>query len=43
MTARIDLRPCPNGGLMGLEENGDWEDIVAWMPLPEPYKEANDE
>ena len=23
-----------------LEENGDWEDIVAWMPFnrPEPYK-----
>lgn len=25
---------------IGLEENGDWEDIVAWMPFnrPEPYK-----
>ena len=22
----------------GLEDYGDWEDIVAWMPLPEPYK-----
>lgn len=22
----------------GLEENGDWEGINAWMPLPEPYK-----
>lgn len=22
----------------GLEENGDWEGIDAWMPLPEPYK-----
>lgn len=22
----------------GLEENGDWDGIVAWMPLPEPYK-----
>ena len=21
----------------GLEENGDWDGIVAWMPLPEPY------
>ena len=27
-----------DGSLMGLEENGDWEDIVAWMPRPEPYK-----
>ena len=26
---------------IGLEENGDWLDIVAWMPYerPEPYKE----
>ncbi len=25
---------------IGLEGNGDWEDIVAWMPFirPEPYK-----
>lgn len=23
----------------GLEGNGDWEGIDAWMPLPEPYKE----
>lgn len=25
---------------IGLEENGDWYDIVAWMPFnrPEPYK-----
>ena len=25
---------------IGLEENGDWEDIIAWMPFnrPEPYK-----
>ena len=22
-----------------LEENGDWDGIVAWMPLPEPYTE----
>ena len=26
---------------IGLEGNGDWKDIVAWMPFeePEPYKE----
>lgn len=23
----------------GLENDGDWDYIVAWMPLPEPYKE----
>jgi hypothetical protein len=22
----------------GLEGNGDWEDIDAWMPKPDPYK-----
>lgn len=21
----------------GLEENGDWDGVVAWMPLPEPF------
>ena len=25
-----------------LEENGDWDGIVAWMPLPEPYKEEGE-
>lgn len=22
----------------GLENYGDWEDVLAWMPMPEPYK-----
>ena len=22
----------------GLENNGDWDGVLAWMPLPEPYK-----
>ena len=28
------------GGLNAyfLEKNGDWGNIVAWMPFPEPYK-----
>lgn len=28
------------GSLYGLEENGDWEGVVAWMPRnqPKPYK-----
>ena len=25
-------------GCYGLEGNGDWDGVVAWMPLPEPYK-----
>ena len=34
---------CIDEGI-GLEGNGDWLDIVAWMPLPEPYrKETEDE
>lgn len=29
---------------LGLENNGDWDGIVAWMPMPEPYKgEKSDE
>lgn len=27
-----------DGCELGLEENGDWEDIIAWMPLPKAYK-----
>lgn len=33
---------CDNDdGMIGLEGNGDWDDVVAWMPRirPEPYKE----
>ena len=26
----------------GLEENGDWEGVLAWMPVPEPYKEGDE-
>lgn len=33
---------CTGEGLnlYSLEEYGDWDDVTAWMPLPEPYKEA---
>lgn len=37
---------CENDdGYIGLEGNGDWYDIVAWMPVlvPEPYKESKDD
>lgn len=36
---------CENDfGMVGLEGNGDWADVIAWQPLyrPEPYKEEND-
>ena len=26
----------------GLEGNGDWDGIDAWMPLPKPYKEGGE-
>lgn len=26
-----------DGGCYGLEGNGDWDGVIAWMPLPEPY------
>ena len=28
---------------VGLENNDSWEDVVAWMSMPEPYKEHKDE
>lgn len=33
---------CYEDGELSLDSGWDWiEDIVAWMPLPEPYKEQN--
>lgn len=29
--------------IYGLEENGDWDGIDAWMPMPEPYKKGEEE
>lgn len=26
----------------GLEDNGDWDGITAWMPLPEPYTKGGE-
>ena len=37
---------CENDfGMVGLEGNGDWADVIAWQPLYrlEPYKEENNE
>lgn len=34
----ISMDKCEiDGGCYGLEGNGDWEDVIAWMPSPEPY------
>lgn len=36
----ISMDRCEiDDGCYGLEENGDWEGVLAWMPMPEPYKE----
>ena len=35
----ISMDKCEiDGGCYGLEGNGDWEGVVAWMPSPEPYR-----
>lgn len=36
---------CERDDFCGLEGNGDWLDIVAWMPRikPEPYREEDNE
>ena len=37
----VSMDKCEiDGGCYGLEENGDWDGITAWMPLPKPYKEG---
>ena len=30
-------------GCCGLENNGDWDGVDAWMPKPEPYKKGEEE
>lgn len=36
----ISMDKCEvDDGCYGLEGNGDWDGVVAWMPIPEPYKE----
>lgn len=32
-----------DGEFYELEEYGDWWDVIAWMPLPTPYKEGEAE
>lgn len=40
----INMDKCEiDGGCYGLEGNGDWEDVIAWMPSPEPYAERREE
>ena len=40
----ISMDKCEiDGGCYGLEGNGDWDDVMAWMPLPEPWEGDEDE
>lgn len=35
----ISMDKCEiDEGCYGLEGNGDWDGVIAWMPLPEPPK-----
>ena len=39
----VDVDTCDaDGQFMGLETRGDWNGVLAWMPLPEPYAEDID-
>ena len=40
----IDLDVCtrdPDYGI-GLEERGDWDGVLAWMPVPKKYKQEGE-
>ena len=40
----VEKDVCCKDGEYSLDSGWDWiEDIVAWMPLPEPYKESDKE
>lgn len=40
----VDKDVCYMDGEFSLDSGYDWiDDIVAWMPLPEPYKESEEE
>lgn len=35
----ISMDKCEiDGGCYGLEGNGDWDGVIAWMPQPKPYE-----
>ena len=39
----ISMDKCEvDDGCYGLEGNGDWDGVIAWMPVPEPYKGVED-
>ena len=41
---RVEKDVCYEDGEFSLDSGYDWiDDVVAWMPLPEPYKESEEE
>lgn len=39
----LDVCTWDEDGGIGLEERGDWDGVLAWMPVPEPYKPETEE
>lgn len=39
----VDMDVCCYDEGWYLDNRGDWTDVDAWMPLPEPYKESEEE
>ena len=39
----VDMDVCCYDEGWYLDNRGDWTDVDAWMPLPEPYKEGEQE
>lgn len=39
----VDMDVCCYDDGWYLDRRGDWMDVDAWMPLPEPYKEGEQE
>lgn len=38
----IFLDTCVFDDCYGLEEYGDWNDVLAWMPIPKPYEKEGE-
>ena len=38
----VDMDVCCYDEGWYLDNRGDWTDVDAWMPLPEPYKESEE-
>ena len=39
----VEFDTCYNDDGYYLDSNRSWDEVLAWMPLPEAYKKGNDE